>query len=154
MARLIPGIVVDCFENGRGQLDAWILGFLRVAHARGPKVDQSEAQRYLAEIAWCPMALIKNDSLRFQEISESIVRVSSRDDNTYVDLMFGRDGDVTGAKTITRYRDQETQPWEGRFSDYKMFGSVRLPSFGEVWWDAPEGRFVYWRAHITDFELI
>ena len=154
MAGIVPGIVVDCFENGRGQLDAWLLWFFRVAHAHGPKIDRSEIQRYLAEVVWCPLALINNESLRFQEVSTECVRISACDDETYVDLIFDNDSEIRGVKSLTRYRDSETQPWEGRFADYKDFGGVRLPTFGEVWWDAPDGRFVYWRAKVTAFEVV
>jgi hypothetical protein len=34
------------------------------------------------------------------------------------------------------------------------FGGTRVPSFGEAWWELPEGRFVYWRGRITALELI
>ncbi len=154
MARFIPGVVVDSFVNGHGQLNAWILWFLRVAHATGPKIDRSEIQRYLAEIAWCPMALLNNDFLRFQELTSECVRVSAFNDDTYVDLLFDNNSDICGVKSLTRYRDQDTQPWEGRFSDYQNFGGIRIPTFGEVWWDAPEERFVYWRGNVTQFEII
>lgn len=153
IARLIPGIVIDCFENGVGQLDAWILWFFHIAHAKGHKVDQSQIQRYLAEVVWCPMALLENNSLRFQELSDT-VRISACDDSSsYVDLIFNSDCDIVGVKTLTRYRDQEQQPWEGRFADYKVFEGVRLPTFGEVWWDTPDGPFVYWRGNVTAFDL-
>ncbi|TWU45083.1 hypothetical protein Q31b_02540 [Novipirellula aureliae] len=154
MAGFIPGSVVDCFENGRGALDAWLCGLIRVAHARGPKVDRGEAQRYLAELAWCPMALLQNQSLRFEELSKAQVRVSVIDDETHVDLLFDDNGEIVAAKTLTRFRDDEIQPWEGRFENYRDFGPLRLPSKAEVAWDAPEGRFVYWRANIDDAILL
>jgi len=154
MARFIPGVVVDCFENGRGQLDAWIMRFIRVAHARGPKIDRSEIQRYLAEVAWCPMALMNNDSIRFRELSPDRVRLSAFDDDTYVDLIFNSDSEICGVKTPTRFRDKQQQPWEGRFADYKDFGGIWIPTCGEVWWDAPEGRFVYWRGNVIEFNVL
>jgi len=154
MAGFIPGSVVDCFENGHGALDAWLCGLVRVAHARGPKVDRSEAQRYIAELAWCPMAFVQNESLCFEERSENEVRVSVIDDETYVDLQFDDNGDIVRAQTLTRFRGDELQPWEGRFENYRDFGSLRLPSDAEVAWDAPEGRFIYWRGKIVDATLL
>lgn len=153
VAGFIPGIVEDCFQDGRGALDAWVLWFFRVAHARGPKTDRGEIQRYLAELVWCPMALTRNDSLQFQEVSTNTVRVSAFDDDTHVDLMFNDDGDIVGVATLTRFRDELIQPWQGRFDEYRVFGDVRLPSFGEVWWETSEGPFVYWRGRITEFAL-
>jgi hypothetical protein len=153
VAGFIPGIVEDAFRDGRGRLDAWVLWFIRVAHARGPQIDRGEIQRYLAELAWCPMAMLRNDSLRFQELSPNTVRVNAFDDDTHVDLMFNDDGDMAGVETRTRYRNETIQPWRGRFDEYRDFGGVRLPAVGEVWWETPEGPFVYWRGRVTEFSL-
>lgn len=154
MAGFMPGVVVDSFENGRGRLDAWIFWFLRVAHADGPKVDRSEIQRYLAELVWCPMALVQNPMLRFEELSSDSIRVSAYDDETYVDLDFDDLGDIVGVRSLTRFRESETQPWEGRFEDYQESEGIRYPAFGEVAWDAPDGKFVYWRANVTKLEVV
>lgn len=153
MAGFIPGVVIDTFENGQGRLDAWLLGFIPIARGRGTHVDRSEAQRYLAELVWCPMALASNRSLQYQAMSEDQVRVSTLDDDTYVDLHFDEYSDIRRVTTSTRYRDKEMIPWEGRFDDYRQFDDVRLPTRGEVGWIEPAGRFVYWRGHITAVKL-
>lgn len=153
MARIIPGVVVDRFENGRGHLDAKLLGLIRVAHGEGPTIDRSQLQRYLAEIVWCPMALLHNQALRFQVLSPRCVRLAVRDEETYVDLLFDADGDICGVKTLTRYRGATMQPWQGRFAEYRVLEGVRIPTLGEVWWQAPEGRFVYWQGKILRFSL-
>jgi hypothetical protein len=35
-----------------------------------------------------------------------------------------------------------------------VLGGVRMPTRVDVYWDLPEGRFVYWRAEITGAELL
>lgn len=91
--------------------------FIRVAHAREPKMDRSEVQRFLAEVARYPMALIYNDSIRFRELSPECVRLSAFDDDTYVDLISNSDSEICGVKTSTRYRDKQQQRCEGRLVD-------------------------------------
>jgi hypothetical protein len=44
--------------------------------------------------------------------------------------------------------------WGGDFGEYTDFAGTRVPSFGEAWWDLPEGRFVYWRGRVTALELL
>lgn len=149
MAPLVTGMVEDAFENGQGRLDAKLWGLFSLAHARGPAVDRAEAQRYLAELVWSPMALVCNPELRFGEAQDGRLRIWVGDERTYVDLLFDEHGDVAGARTETRSRDGEPQPWEGRFWDYQDFDGIRAPSRGEVWWDAPDGKFVYWRGTVT-----
>ncbi len=149
MAPLVTAIVEDAYEDGKGRLDARLWGVLPVARARGPEVDRGEAQRYLAELVWCPMALAHNPELQLRQLSDEAVRVWAHDERTYVDLLFDRGGDIVGAKTAARSRGHVVQPWEGRFWDFKDFDGIRAPSRGEVWWDTPDGAFVYWRGEVT-----
>lgn len=153
MAPLVTGVVEDAFEAGHGRLDAKIWGFIPVAHGRGVDIDRGEAQRYLAELVWCPLAFVDNSELRFIELAEDTVRVWVFDEQTYVDLRFDEGGDLVGVRTTTRRRGEEVQPWEGRFSEHRDFGGLRAPARGEVWWEAPEGHFVYWRGEVTSLDF-
>jgi len=45
-------------------------------------------------------------------------------------------------------------PWAGDFSDHAVVGRTRIPGRAEVYWELPEGPFVYWRARITSVELL
>ncbi len=148
MAPLVTGVVEDAFVEGEGRLDAKIWGIVPVAHARGLEVDRGELQRYLAELVWCPMALIYNHQLEFCALSDDLVRVWVGDERTYVDYLFDEDGDIVGARTETRSRGDEVQPWEGCFTDFEDFGGIRAPARGKVWWLTPEGRFVYWEGRV------
>ena len=148
MAPLVTGVVEDAYVDGRGRLDAKIWGVLPVAHARGLDVDRGEAQRYLAELVWCPMAWLHNPGLQYRVLADDRVRVWVHDHDTYVDYLFDEHGDIVGARTETRSRGDEVQPWEGRFSDFRDFGGIRAPSRGEVWWTTPEGPFVYWQGQV------
>jgi hypothetical protein len=148
MAPLVTGVVEDAYEDGAGRLDAKLWSLVRIAHARGPEVDRGEAQRYLAELAWCPMAIVHNDELEFAQTADDVVRVWAGDEETYVDLAFDSNGDIAGARAV-RPRDPDLTPWEGRFTHYRDFGGIRAPSKGEVHWELEDGPFVYWRAEIT-----
>ena len=122
MAPFVTAVVEDAYEDGKGRLDAKIFGLVSVAHARGLEVDRGEAQRYLAELPWCPMALVHNRQLRFRETAEDRIRVSVHDDATSVDLLFDADGDITGARTDARPRGDFSQGWAGHFEAYRDFG--------------------------------
>jgi len=152
MAPFISGTVVDAFQNKSGRLDARIWGFIPVARGRGADIDHGEIQRYLAELVWCPMAFLHNSELHYRQLSDRLVRVWAFEEDTYVDLNFNDEGDIIGAKTTTRVRNDIPQPWEGKFYDFQQFGEIRIPSKGEVWWKTPEGQFVYWKGSITSIE--
>lgn len=153
MAPLLTGVVEDAYEDGRGRLDAKIWGVIPVAHARGLEVDRGEAQRYLAELVWCPMALRHNPELHYEAVDARTVRVWTVEPQTYVDLAFDEAGDVCGASTTTRMRGDAAEPWHGRFWGYRDFGGIRAPAHAEVAWGVGDARFVYWRGEITSLAL-
>lgn len=154
MAPLVTCVVDDAYEDGHGRLDAKVLGVVPVAHARGVDVDRGEAQRYLAELVWCPLAFVTNPQLRYLELPDGGVRVWVGDETTYVDFSFDGRGDVVRVRTTTRVRGDlgATQDWEGRFFDYQDFEGIRAPSRAEVEWQTPDGPYLYWRGEIKSLE--
>jgi hypothetical protein len=154
MAALVTAVVEDAFEQGRGRLDAKIWGVVPVARGRGLAIDRGEIQRYLAELPWNPLAIMRNSELHFDEGSDGPLRVWCRDPDIYVDLRFDGDGDIVGTFSRTRIREQgEPCPWEGVFSDYADFGGIRVPSRAAVSWHEPAGKLEYWRGTVTRFTL-
>ena len=146
--------VVDAYKQGHGQLKASLWGLIPLAYARGADVDGGEIQRYLAELPWCPSALVDNPSLQFAERSDDTVRVWVGVKDTYVDLIFDEHGDLVSTYSDTRIRDGVgCQPWRGRFTDYQEIGGLRVPRRGSVLWETPTGPFEYWRGEITELTV-
>ena len=48
---------------------------------------------------------------------------------------------------------QSPRPWGGTFTGHKELGGLWVPAQSEVYWELPEGRFVYWRGEVTGLEL-
>lgn len=152
MAPLMTAIVDDAYEDKKGLLDAKLFGLIPVAHGEGPRVDRGEVQRYLAELPWCPHAFERNPDLRFEQRDDVTVRVwCEHDPDAHVDLQF-KEGNIVGAFTERRPRDDSDDPWQGRFTTYGEHQGVRLPVEGEVQWNLPDGPFAYWRGRITAWE--
>lgn len=151
MAPLLTAVVEDAFEGGRGRLDVKMWGAVPFVHEEGPAIDQGEAQRYLAELAWNPAAFVENGSLRYAEGPDGSVRVWVANVETYVDLYFDDDGDIVRTYTLTRSRGEDgPAPWEGICGGYRDFGGLRVPSSGEVSWHLPGGKFEYWRGDFAN----
>lgn len=154
MAPMVGAVVVDRFANGRGLLDARLFGTLSVAHGVGPDTDVGEAQRYLAEIAWVPQAIALNPELSWRSVDERRIEVGTgiNSSRAVVTLTFDGDGDIIGAsaRRPRQVGDRSVlTTWGGAFSAYRELGGLRVPTHGEVWWDLPEQRFVYWRGDVT-----
>ena len=39
-------------------------------------------------------------------------------------------------------------------ADYKDSGGIRTPKYAEAWWNAPEGRSIYWRGNVNEFHVL
>lgn len=155
IAPLVWAKVTDAFLEQQGQLKVSLWGVLPIVNARGPSIDQGEAQRYLAELPWCPAAFSRNTDLNYQSLQDDVVRVWYRDEKTYVDLVFDAQGDVVCARSETREREGfGCQPWVGHFEDYREIGGLRVPRRGRVKWETPAGPFEYWRGEIVSARVI
>jgi len=157
MAPLVTAVVEDAFEDGHGRLDAKVFGVLRVAKGEpGVALDRGERMRYLAELAWNPLAIVQNPDLRFGVAPSGKPRIwAGGDEGGYVDFTFDSAGDLVAIETQVRPRGDEgiPTPWSGRFLRYGELGSARVPVEAEVSWDLPAGRQVYWRGHVESFHF-
>ena len=123
----------------------------------GPAVTIGAAMRYLAEIPWVPYAALANDGLRWRQVDDITVEVST--DTPFgqaaVNIAFDAAGDVARAYCDARPRDGDVaRPWGGLYGDYAAVGGVRVPRTAEVRWELPEGPSTYWRGAITALALI
>jgi hypothetical protein len=150
--------VVDEFANGDGRLRVSLLG-VPLQTENGPEAAVGEAMRYLAELPWVPQAIIANREVEWQAIDNESVEVACSLGTTRVAVRwhFNEDGDVVGATGMRPFLVGKTfvrREWGGEFGEYATLDGVRVPISGQVWWDLPEGRFVYWRGSLTRLELI
>lgn len=150
--------VVDEFAEREGQLRVSLLG-IPLQTQRGPETSVGEAMRYLAELAWAPQAIAANRELEWRELDERAVEVACglASARVAVRWQFNGDGDLSGATGLRPFPVGKTfvpRPWGGDFGEYASFAGTRVPSFGQAWWELPEGRFVYWRGRVTALELI
>jgi len=159
MAPLVRAHVVDAFEDGRGFLVARLFGVIPVARSRGPAADVGEAMRGLAELPWRPFAFREGPPFEWAAHGPGRLGAVFDDGRTRVAVEFEVDGEgrVVGVTAAARPRSAgnaviET-PWAGRFSEYREFDGVRLPTVAEVSWILPEGPFTYWRGRVTEFRV-
>lgn len=150
--------VVDDYADGDGSLEVRLLG-LPLQHQRGPETVAGEALRYLAELPWVPHALFHNPELEWRELDERRAEVATRiaGQRLTVELELNGEAEIVGAVSTMRRRKVGNAwvatPWGGRFGDYRPFGGVRIPTWGEAYWELPE-RYVYWRGSVTAVDLL
>lgn len=156
LAPLITIEVVDSYVNGKGMLEGKLLGSIPLLKAEGVSTDKGELMRYLAELVFCPDALLNNPLLHWRELDEVTVEVTGEEGPAAVRFNFDQNGNLGQISAVTRPRMVAGQsietPWFGTFSDYAMLAGYYIPTFGEVSWLLEDGPFPYWRGRITRLE--
>lgn len=149
--------VVDALIEHQGRLEARLFGAIAVARADDVETTLGEAYRYLAELPWMPDAILGNPALNWRMLGdgEAEVKLNTRVGTARVSFRFDAAGDIVAMEARDRpARDAAGKPvrydWRGQVGDYRQIGARRLPAYGEVGYDYPEGFEIYYRGRITD----
>lgn len=151
--------VRDAFTEGKGSGNAKIFALFSVMNAHDDiKLDAGAMQRYLAEAAWLPTALLPRENLHWTAIDENRASATLTDGTTTVSLEF-RFNDVGEiAEVFTPARFYETNgeykafPWLCRLRNYEERSGMMIPIEGEAEWQMPEGAAPYFIGRIIEDE--
>ena len=154
MMPLVPVRVRDRYVGGEGSMRAAVAGLVPIVNQRGtPELAAASLQRFLAEAAWYPTALLPGGALSWSAIDDRSARVTMTDGPTTVslDVTFGAAGEIETVSTM-RYRDVKgtpiLTPWVGHHRDYRRLSGMMIPTSGDVAWVLPTGPEPYWRGRL------
>jgi hypothetical protein len=156
----LPVMVVDSFVGGTGLLEARVLGTIVVASGTGGAFDKGELQRYLSELPIYPDAILNNGALTWRQLDDTTVEVTgeSREGPAAVRFSFDAEGDIVGIvaddRPMTVGDTIVPTIWRGTYSRYEQMGRYRIPVYGEVGWELPDGLFIYWRGEVTSYDAL
>lgn len=149
--------VVDTFVDGKGWLEARLLGVVPVASAQGDKIDAGEVVRFLAELAWTPENILLNPEVEFRTISGSedhsftaSTMVNGHRSTVQFDLVgktdelleefFGLECTALGGRDrMEADGTMRKRPWKGEMSHFKQFDSYLYPTKAEASWVLDDG---------------
>lgn len=152
--------VRDALLDGEGILTARLFGFLPVAQASGPEATKGELMRYLAELSWCPDAILHNRAIGWTVVSQAEIVATAQLGETVASvwLALDREGRIESisAPDRPRSRGKEFIPtsWWGRFSDYRSHAGRQIPFRGEVGWEGEGERVTVWEGEVLDWTLV
>lgn len=152
--------VRDGYSGGQGSMVGKIFAVYPVVRANGKdeRLASGALQRYLAESAWQPTALLPSDHLQWSPIDENRALATLKDAGLTVSLefTFNEKGEITNTFSPARYYEKNGEyklfPWVGRFWNYRKYSCMMVPTEGEVAWQLPEGLTPYWRGRLTEAE--
>ena len=156
MSGVLQVRVRDSYGRSGGEMKGKVFGLFPVVDATGEAaLSQAALQRYLAEAAWLPTALLPGSGVEWSPLSDRSARATIRDGDVVasLDFLFSEAGQIEAVRA-NRYREEdgryELRPWEGRFWNHADNHGLRIPMDAEVSWLLGQERFVYWRGSLTD----
>jgi len=156
--RVLPGIDVtvrDGFHLGAGSMRATVLGIPILSVADTPEISEGALQRYLAEGAWCPTALLPSNGVAWTALDASSARamIVAGKTRASLDFHFGRDGLIERVYTAARGRAVGKlfvpTAWQGRLWNYAERDGLLIPLSSEVEWLLPDAPLPYYRGDIV-----
>ena len=156
MMPLVPARIRDRYVDGTGGMYVTIGGLVPLVNQEGTS-DMAVAalMRWAAEGPWLPVALLPRDGVRWEAVDDRTATLVVEDAGTTVTLTatFADDGTIAtivGTRPLDRDGRTEWHTWGGRHTDYRTIAGMHVPTRAEVWWDLPEGRWVYYRGTLVD----
>ena len=124
-----------------------VLSLFRVLRVNTPDMYPTETVTFLNDLClFAPGALI-HEQIRWDPAGPLSVRATFAMPDLEVSalLYFDEKGDLVDFRSEDRYDIHKMQrfPFSTPVGEYREFGGVRLPSYGEAVWHYPEGAFPY-----------
>jgi hypothetical protein len=133
--------VHDAYSEGKGASAVKLMSVLRVASDAGtPEINAGALQRYLAEAAWYPTALLPSATLRWkcQGNNKALATLTDAGVSVTLEFRFNDADEIESVFTPGRWervgRGYRLTPWEGRYLDYRTTAGMLVPGGGKVGW--------------------
>ncbi|MFA7227625.1 MAG: DUF6544 family protein [Melioribacteraceae bacterium] len=147
----------DYYFEGKGNMLIKMASIVTIADAKGEKVDQGSALRFLNEIMWFPSAAL-SDYIYWEEIDNySSKAIISFGDVTASAVFFFDERGALKNMQADRYSDVgegkfSLEKWTTPISGYKKINNILLPYKGSAVWQYKNGDFEYIKLEVTDIE--
>jgi hypothetical protein len=150
--RVLPFVSVwvrDGYVAGHASMHGAVAALATVVDAADePNLRAGALQRWLAEAAWFPTALLPGQRITWEPMDDSHARAAVVDGANAVSLEFefGPGGEILGVHSPARPREAPgtkgrfiTAPWGARYRGYRECRGMRIPGEAEAYW-VIEGR--------------
>lgn len=158
-ARML-GVPVQAFHrlaDGHATMQVRLLGVLPLVDARGDEMDRAETVTLFNDMCVLAPGTLLDSAIAWEPVDarSARARFTNGPHTIAATLRFGDDGLLEDFVSDDRSRTSpDGRSSRVRFStplrDYRDFGGMRLPSFGEARWHPPEGAFTYGEFRIVE----
>jgi Family of unknown function (DUF6920) len=146
---------IDSYFNGKGNMLIKFNSSVTVADSWGIELDKSGLFRYISEAVLFPTKLLPSKNLMWSILDSNIAEIKFIDNEISIvaKLFFDSTNRITKIETFDKYRalddGYEKSLYTIYLSNYKLFEhSFTIPTYFEVEWDLPNGKFKYGKFNI------
>jgi hypothetical protein len=157
LAPLLDVLVRDAYVARHATMRGALMAAVDVVNERDrPELDEGALQRYLAEAAMFPTALLPERGVVWTPIDENHSTASLTDGaaTARLDFAFSATGEILGVSTARRWRAEKggyvIGSWGGRYGRYEVRNGMRVPSEADVYWSIGGRRCSYITIRVTD----
>ena len=146
------------YADGCASMDIKVAGLVRVAHATGDEMLQSETVTLLNDMCLFAPATLLDPALVWEDADACAARVSFTNAGVIVRalLRFNDLGELIDFESDDRYqaspdgRCMTRLRWSTPVTGYRRFGPMHLISTGEGRWHTKDGSFAYVELEVDD----
>ncbi|MDB5041129.1 MAG: hypothetical protein JWN27_1855 [Candidatus Eremiobacteraeota bacterium] len=157
LAPILDVLVRDAYVARHATMRGALMAVVAVVNEHDrPELDEGALQRYLAEAAMFPTALLPERGVVWSPIDENHATASLTDGATTacLDFAFAATGEILGVSTARRWRAEKSGyvigAWGGRYGRYEVRNGMRVPSEADVYWNVDGRRCSYITIRVTD----
>ena len=153
-AKAFPIYIRDRYMEGRGEILVNFLGLRKLVSVSTPETNQSALGRYFGELIWFPIGFLDRD-IQWEAIDETTIKGVMTKGSISVDgYFYFTDDGLINAFRCKRYRDDTLEDFIGEAEDYELMDGLLLPRVMTAIWDLDQGSLEYFRATISQYQLI
>ena len=145
----IPFVAFHRYVGHAASMRVRLAGLIDVVDVTGTAATQSETVTLLNDMCMLAPAALVDAPIVWQEIGprEVTARYANAGHAVSAVLTFDEAGDLVGFVSGDRHqldgKTDRVRPWSTPFRDFRDFGGVRLPAYGEARWQDPAGEWTY-----------
>lgn len=148
---------IDSYINGKGNMLIKINSSITVADSWGVELDKSGLFRYISEAVLFPTKLLPSENLMWNILDTNIaeIKFSNKGISVVAKLFFDEDNRIYKIQTYDKYRALEDGYKKSLYTIYlskykKNEDTFTIPTYIEVEWDLPTGKFKYGKFSIEN----
>jgi hypothetical protein len=145
---------IDSFIDGEGSLKVYLFSVLRIANGYGSKFSQGELLRWLGESVWFPTALLPNDFLHWEPISDHQAKLvfNYKKLVVFYIVTFNDAHEIVELETTRYMGGNKLETWVGKMSNYKSANNVMIPTTIQATWKLEGQDFTYAVFYLNQIE--